>query len=204
MNPNKLYNMSNEDLINLLHKQRAKISKRLHALEKVKGGTNAPAYNTAEKHGLTKRRKYPNPNTTTGDKDYERQQAIREAELNQNWLKNKTSTVKGWNRTREDLLSKLDTDKLSTRTENKLWKAYNRMIREYPSEYYRQGKKRHNSEQLIKEIWDTITSGDMRRSADKIIEEVNKRLENAYEKEQEAKQAQEESISNKAFFEPFK
>lgn len=202
MNPNKLYNMSNNDLVDLLHKQRAKISRRLHDLEKVEGGTNAPAYNTAEKHGLTKRRKYPNPNTTTGDRDYEREQAIREAELNENWLKNKTSTPKGWKKTRDDLLNKLDVTSLAKRTENKLWKTYNKMVQEFPSMFYRHNKKRHNSDQLIKEIWDIMTSGDMRRSADKIAEEVRERLDKVYEKEQEAKQAQEESISDKTYFEP--
>ena len=199
MNPKRIYNSSNDELLQIIRNQRRKINQRLRQLESTKGGTNAPAYRSAKKHGLTKRKKAYKLNT--GDSmvdEASRATAEQEAELNENWLKNKTSTKKGWEETREKLLDTIGEDSISNRVENRLWDVYNQMIDEYPSQYYRKGKKRNNSDQLIKEIWDEIRK-DKRIGVEKIAEIVRERLKDEYEKEQEILQ-KEESLQTSSFF----
>ncbi len=199
MNPKRIYTSSNDELLHIIKNQRQKINRRLRELRNTKGGTNSPAYRTAQKHGLNKRRKgYKLNNEDEAMNEYNRVQAEKEAELNENWLHNKTSTKKGWEKTRQKLLDELGEKNISDRVEKKLWKAYNELVGEYPSEYYRKNGRRHNSDQLIKQIWDEI-SVDKRYGWENVADRVRERLKQEYEREQEEIQ-EEEYSQNSTFF----
>lgn len=190
MNPKDLYNMTNDELVNLIKKQKRNIQQRMKRLENSKGGTYSPSYQRTKKEKLANQ-KVPDFNKSE-DIEYTREQAIKQAEKNARRLKSKTFTPKGWEKTRNNFQNIIG-EKMSARTEKKFWKVYNEIMDEYPELSQAVRKKIKDSFELMKEMFDIYKSRDRRRSASEIVKDIRKVLDNEYEKTQQEKLSQEES-----------
>ena len=146
-------------------------NKRVRRLSKTERGTSSFAYQTVENRG----RKFSVRGKDTN--------AVRqEFSLAKNFLRMKTSTVKGWKEYRESVESRTgyatDGESLnwSERTWKKYWKVYRRFTETHGGTY-----KKGDSDRIQQMLTEIMDNNDKRRSADTFQRMIEYEYQSMYE-----------------------
>lgn len=146
-------------------------NKRVRRLSKTERGTSSFAYQTVENRGR---------NFSVRGKDTN---AVRqEFSLAKNFLRMKTSTVKGWKEYRESVESRTgyatsgESLNWSERTWKKYWKVYRRFTETHGGTY-----KKGDSDRIQQMLTEIMESNDKRRSADTFQRMIEDEYQSMYE-----------------------
>lgn len=166
-----LNRLSGKELKQLTSRLVSASNKRIKRLEQTKLGKSSFAYQTVEERG----RKFSVRGKTT-------QQLKQEFKLTSNFLRMKTSTVKGWEKYRKSVemrtASATDGESVdwSGRTWSKYWKVYRRFEEEHRGEF-----KKGDSDRIQRMLREIMESNDKRKSADSFQRMIEDEYDEMYE-----------------------
>ena len=167
--------LNRNELSKLTSRVTSVANKRIVRLEKATRGTSSFAYQQYENQG----RKFSVKGKNVNELRNELSNAMR-------FVRYKTSTVKGWNKYREDVEERIsdvtDGESLewSDRTWSKYWKVYRRFEESHGGTF-----KKGDSDRIQKFIRETFQQSDKRKSADYFSQQIESRYSEMYEQSME-------------------
>lgn len=167
--------LNRNELSKLTSRVTSVANKRIVRLQKAPRGTSSFAYQQYENQG----RKFSVKGKNVNELRNELSNAMR-------FVRYKTSTVKGWNKYREDVEERIsdvtDGESLewSDRTWSKYWKVYRRFEESHGGTF-----KKGDSDRIQKFIRETFQQSDKRKSADYFSQQIESRYSEMYEQSME-------------------
>jgi len=185
MDWDSLNKLNTKDLKQITSRLVSASNKRIRRLEKTQYGTESYAYRSVEKRGRMFSVRGKNIN-----------QVKQEFKLASNFLNFKTSTVKGWEKTKSKIEKQLsdttggESQTWSENTKSKFWKVY-RKTEEMHGGTFGKGE----SSQLQQQLSLIFNTEDKRHGVDYFADILDRKYEEMYEQET-AEEEQEQDISS--------
>lgn len=176
-----IVNYKRNDLARIVGRLVSTANKRIRKLGSTKLGQLSPAYRS--RMGINR---YKRKNRTYGffsTVGKNRTQLLREYKEAKGFLELKTSTVKGWNKTRTNIEKELGIELNTQRKRNKFWKVYRELTdgKNIPRVKDDTGS-RFNSEQVRKLVAKSFKQkGGFNQKGDILIQQLNPQVDKLYE-----------------------
>ena len=175
MDWDRLNRLSTKELKQVTSRLVSASNKRIRALEKATRGKYSYAYKTIEERG----RPFSVRGKNVG-------QVKQEFKLAKRFLEMKTSTIKGWSKTRASMEQRVsdftygESQTWSEKTWEKYWEVYRKTEEVHGGSF-----KKGDSDRIQQKLYQIFAQGDKRRSADYFSDLIESKYDEMYEKEQE-------------------